>query len=268
METFLPQLAGTAVGSLTLEQLSQHTSGLPVLPRILTYAAVQSSSRVWTTDEFIDEIRDYKLPFKPGTRAAYSNVGFRLLAAVIEAVERKDFHQVLRERILQPFKLQDTILQRSSEPIEGLARGYGPIPLFLFLGPPRLLPLPNWNYSMLIGAGGLVSTVRDLFLWDRALSRWAAEDPEWATKYFSGGGLYGHGYNYGWGLTPARSGRPLFQSHTGGTPGFFSLIIRVPQTDSVAIVLSNSYWRERPDEGDLHDRLVDLLADPARWERQ
>lgn len=257
---YISELEGTEVGSLRLLYLSQHSSGLPVLPHLTKYLQVQMSSKVWTTKDFIEEVRTYQTDFEPGTKYQYSNVAYRLLGAIIERVEKKPFEDVLQARILTPFEMTDTYLERSDEVPDGLAKPYGPIKRFWSFGEAVNLPLPNWNYSMLTGAGGMVSSIRDFFKWDRALAKIKKKNPGFTNQYFIGGGPAD--YSYGWDTKRANkeTGLPYYHMHTGGTPGFSSLIIRVPELDAAIVLLVNSFWSEVPGESHFYRELVKELA--------
>jgi len=257
---YIPELKGTEVGDIRLLYLSQHSSGLPMLPHLTKYLQVQLSSKVWTTKDFIEEVRTYKPDFEPGTKYQYSNVAYRLLGAIIERVEKKPFEDVLQARILTPFKMTETYLEHSNEVPEGLAKPYGPIKKFWYFGEGVNLPLPNWNYSMLTGAGGMVSSIRDFFKWDRALAKIKKQNPDFTNKYFIGGGPAD--YSYGWDTKRANkeTGLPYYHMHTGGTPGFSSLIIRVPELDAVAVLFVNSFWSEVAGESHFYRELVKELS--------
>ncbi len=63
--------------------------------------------------------------FCPGTRAQYSNTGYEILAWVIEAVERKPYHEVLAQRVARPLGLASLrALQPDEVEVRGLASGH------------------------------------------------------------------------------------------------------------------------------------------------
>ncbi|MFJ6675698.1 serine hydrolase domain-containing protein [Actinosynnema sp. NPDC091369] len=97
---FLPEVAG----SVTIHQLLTHTSGLgrPAInpPR-------PPGQEQWTTlDEIfagtVDYIRGLPLNFTPGTRSAYSNDGYYVLAAIVAQLSGQSFYDYVREHVFTP----------------------------------------------------------------------------------------------------------------------------------------------------------------------
>jgi D-alanyl-D-alanine carboxypeptidase len=82
---------------ITVEHLLMHTSGL------IRGASMTADSRfdVWA-------LRETEVGFAPGERFYYSNVGYRTLGYALEAVAGLDYPQLLRQRILEPFGLENT----------------------------------------------------------------------------------------------------------------------------------------------------------------
>src|SRR5690606_36355955 len=102
----------------------------------------------------------------PGTRFAYSNLGYALVGQVVEAVTGRGFTDVVRERLLDPLGLSGTAFEQ-------------PLGSRVAVGA-RILD-GAWDYLPLSGPGvfspigGLFSTVTDL-------ARWAG----WLASAFAG----------------------------------------------------------------------------------
>ena len=95
---------------------------------------------------------------------------------------------------------------------------------------------------VLLPAGMLLSTLADLARWDAVLNRRALLRPEswqllWTEALLNDG--KGSGYCLGWFVGSMR-GRPLLE-HSGGTPGFTTQVLRLPQDRLTVIVFGNSY---------------------------
>lgn len=210
VEDFLLETQGTAVGSIQIKHLLSMRSGLPYIEPWPTKLRSQLFNLNWTQEEAIREITKYSISFDPGANFQYSNIGYTLLSLIISRIDGKPFSKVLEERIFSPFGMSNTYLDIGRKSEEVLATGY-----FAILE--RLFPMPNWNYSLLQGAGGVVSNVSDLSRWAAALTRRSREDLRFRSR------LFGHAsveiYNYGWSLT--KSG---LLRHSGETPGFCSYI--------------------------------------------
>ena len=78
--------------------------------------------------------------------------------------------------------------------------------------------MPNWNYSFLKGAGGIVSSAVDLVKWHVGFSRFLSKNPEVQKVLFNKSEEI-H-YRYGW----FALGEGLI-AHGGETPGFCSYIV-------------------------------------------
>jgi D-alanyl-D-alanine carboxypeptidase len=136
---------------VTIEHLLTHTSGIPNLSMDSGYW--RTTARLeHTLDELIAPVRERPLDFTPGTRFAYNNTGYNLLALVIERVAGEEFFAFLERRIVQPLALKHTGAGNDKRLIPGLVTGYQ-------AGPRPAWPIANSN---LHAAGGLVSTVDDL----------------------------------------------------------------------------------------------------------
>ncbi|MFI5564817.1 serine hydrolase domain-containing protein [Amycolatopsis japonica] len=150
---------------ITVRQLLQHTSGLP---RDLATEDTWASGPEVDTERFEhfdsdDQIRlsvtKQPLQFKPGTSWAYSNTGYNVLGLLVEKITRKPLERALAERITGPLHLRDTSLPRDFPfLIRPAAHGYEQ----LYDAPRGLTDVTTYNYSRYFGAGGMVSSGKDL----------------------------------------------------------------------------------------------------------
>lgn len=150
---------------ITVRQLLQHTSGLP---RDLAPEDTWASGPEVDTERFEhfdsdDQIRlsvtKQPLQFKPGTSWAYSNTGYNVLGLLVEKTTRKPLERALAERITGPLHLRDTSLPRDFPfLIRPAAHGYEQ----LYDAPRGLTDVTTYNYSRYFGAGGMVSSGKDL----------------------------------------------------------------------------------------------------------
>ena len=62
--------------------------------------------------------------WQPGTKMAYSNVGYSVLAAVLEQVYQRDFDSLMREQVLTPLALHDTVMSNAEATHGEYAQGY------------------------------------------------------------------------------------------------------------------------------------------------
>ncbi len=102
--------------SVTIRQLLQHSSGLPNTgPEIIgwihyTEDRAARGGRGLDQLSFVkDKLSNYnELQFTPGSRSAYSNIGYVVLAALIEKKSGLDYETYLRRQILEPLHMDAT----------------------------------------------------------------------------------------------------------------------------------------------------------------
>ena len=94
----------------TTHHLLSHTSGLSGLPLLMRVAA--------TT---------LRAGFEPGSRWVYSNIGYVLLGFLLEAIDKKPFAEVIRQRVFKPLGMNSSAPIISNEIRERVAVGYGPL---------------------------------------------------------------------------------------------------------------------------------------------
>src|SRR5215468_10684112 len=99
--------------SIMIRQLLNHTSGL------VDYEDVMAKQYGNAPDDQIPQIHDTGVlalmeketttKFPPGSRWAYSNSGYCVLAMVVEKVSGKPFARFLHDRIFEPLKMSSTV---------------------------------------------------------------------------------------------------------------------------------------------------------------
>jgi CubicO group peptidase (beta-lactamase class C family) len=107
----VPQPEGAA--PITVGDLLSHTSGIVAGIDATPEAAFQ----VWS-------LRDLPAKTKPGERFHYSNVGYKALGLVLEAVDGRPYPDVIRERVLAPLGMSATEPAITHDIRERLAVGY------------------------------------------------------------------------------------------------------------------------------------------------
>ncbi len=211
---------------ITLLDLATHTAALP---REMGEAPESAAPRAWPTRvERAAWLARYDLPWKPGAIAAYSNVGFDLLADAIESVGGKPYPDFLRERVVKPLGMADTTFWPTSEQCARLMIGTG-------LGGAG----PCVDTRATDGSGGLYSTGDDMVRWLRhnlddqsdilALSH-AVYRPRQglaaAIGFDEAGPMAGLGL--GWVIVAAEGIRPMLIAKSGGGVGFMSYMAFAP----------------------------------------
>lgn len=136
--------------AITVRQLLGHRSGLPEYPGYGDLVPL-------TRNEAIRNALVLPLRFRPGKRTAYSNVGYTVLAAIVERAARQPFAVAVRRLVFVPAGMAKTgFFGERRWAADEIAVGYGNRP-----GRHRAAPV-SWSVQ---GAGGALSTTGDLLKW-------------------------------------------------------------------------------------------------------
>ena len=234
---------------ITLHHLLTHTSGIHNYTDL--YPELKNKLNICLEhkpEEVIAYFKDLPLDFAPGSRWSYSNSGYFLLGLVIEKVSGESYETFVQKNILQPLAMSESGYDRSSAILKNRASGYSiDRPYY------DIVNAPCWDVSLLLGAGGLYSTVTDLYKWDQALYTDQLVSKESMNTIFTStvpippglGFPDGAAYGYGW-IISRHLGHQLVE-HSGGVNGFVADLARYPDDQVTIIVLSNTDW-EKPDQ--------------------
>src|SRR5258708_27257844 len=96
---------------ITIHHLLTHTSGIPN-NEISDFS--KGIATPYTPDELIETFRSRRLAFAPGTKWAYTNTEYYLLAWIIERVSGKKYGAYLAGHIFTPLKMTHSDLSSSS----------------------------------------------------------------------------------------------------------------------------------------------------------
>jgi len=253
--------------AITLRHLLQHTSGLPdTIPAMIGWVHYDDSVRNQT------EVVKRQLPaFKrlksaPGSRAAYSNLNYMVLGAVIEAASGDTYESYVTKNILQPLGMSRTAFVYTP----GLAghAAAGTLPVVHYYTP--LLPI-------LLDARALISQRQGKLFWlnrvyidatpSTGLIGSAPDVARLMLAYLNGGELEGGrilrpesisllteappvgGRGLGWAVGDTVGLR--FLEHWGGGPGFATFMRLYPDRRLGIAMLANGTDLDRAGLADL-----------------
>ena len=213
---------------ITLDHLLTHTSGIPNVNNLPTYAEKSRSKLALV--EIIPLFKEKPLEFQPGARFRYSNSNYNLLAFIIEKASGKQYGEFLEENIFRPLGMNATGNDDGSDTlIPNRASGYVPA------GMQDVENAPLLNWSVKTGNGSLYSTVEDLYKWDRALYSDTILKKATRDRMFTD---YG-GFGYGWFVRKKFDRRVV--AINGRSPGFTSSLDRFIDDDVAIILAANTY---------------------------
>ncbi len=231
ISTYLPDYPQG--GAITVHHLLTHTAGIPNYTSFPDY--IQKQRTAMTLDEIIAWFSDKPLEFTPGERYSYSNSGYTLLTNLIEAVSAQSYADYLQHHIFEPLGMTHSGYDQSAPIVPHRASGYAP-------AEEGYQNAAFIDMSIPSGAGGLYSTVEDLYQWDQALYTNAVLSESSRQMIFAPAVGMGEengnaDYGYGWVIDHAYERDRV--GHGGRIDGFTSSIARYPNEQVVIIVLSN-----------------------------
>lgn len=199
---YLPYLSKEKASQITIHQLLSHTSGIShynALPAI-GVSLGEFGNTNYTPKALVELIDKTPLLSTPGTEFYYSSLGYDLLGAILEEVSGKSFAELLDEKIVQPLKLKNTGFGTNAYVSEELAKGYRYREVYgwdwwFSEHGGKTIEAPFRDQSTAYAAGGMHSTVEDLFIWSEAVQSHKLLSPE-LTKIMLTPNKHGH--CYGW----------------------------------------------------------------------
>lgn len=239
--------------NITIKHLLTHTSGL------INYTDLLLEMEEVPEDTSIDFVlglfKDELLIFEPGTQWVYNNSGYVLLGCVVEKVSELSFDEYLKENIFKPLEMNDTGTYYDKME-EDYAVGY--------VGITELTPVEADEILLKIayGAGNILSTVNDMYKWDRALQTEKLVKKETLDMIFDiqekmpESEVYTFdGYGFGWFIeNNPELGKIV--SHGGNTLSYSAQLSKYVDKDITIIITTNAgnYFLDTIDK-----TLVDII---------
>jgi len=215
----------------TIRQLLNHTSGI----RNYKEGEFDSKKYYATTDDALKSFAYDSLVFEPGTKYAYTSLGYTLLAAIIENVSKTSFEDFLKKNIFLPAGMESTLIDKQREIILNRVRGYEKNAERKFVNAPLA------DLSIKIAGGGLLSTAQDLLLFSKALFENKLIQPSTFEMMTKRSKLKdGKEFNDGLGFSLQFENDSLkYFSRIGAGTGFSSLLLIDPLHKTASVHLIN-----------------------------
>lgn len=244
--------------SITLEDLSTHTSGLPRMPANLAPKDPGNPYADYSVEQLYQFLSSYQLTRDIGAQYEYSNLGGGLLGHVLARRAGMDYEALVKTRICEPLGMSSTRITLSPEMKARLATGHNA----------SMDPVSNWDLPTLAGAGALRSTANDMLAFLAANLGYTKSPlaPAMAAMLTlrRPTGVGDLEIALGWHVFKSNGKEIVW--HNGGTGGYRSFFGFDPKTQVGVVVLSNAETTAGVDDIGRHllDPQVPLLPAPKQ----
>lgn len=237
---------------ISLHHLLTHSAGFP--------GAIGDDYQAISAEEFINLAMKTPLLFEEGDRFEYSNVGYSILAILIEKLSEKTYEQFLRDELFKPAGMWGTGYVLPEWTGKKMAVGYRKEKNW------GQLNEKNWGeegpYWHLKGNGGILSTPADMLRWHQALRGdeilSEAAKKKYYEKHIAEGPDAQSFYGYGWAIFPTPRGTKLV-THNGGNGIFLADFLRYEEEEVVIYYTTNSV---NPQNRDVAWEVAQMIFDP------
>lgn len=264
---YLPEMQlvypGDAPSPITVRQLLSHTSGLgDYIPALIGW--MHFEEEIYDQTALLQQHlpNHNRLKTAPGTEAAYTNLGYHMLGAVIESVTDMSYETYVVERVLAPLEMTGTGFLYQPDLAAHEARGSQPFfdmftPLLPFIADTGALydgrnGASWWTHRVYIDvtpSTGLIGSAREAALLGNALLEGGSFAELGAQMRPSSEQPLGR--TLGW--ADFENGERPWVQHRGGGPGFATVLRVYPDEDLVVVIMANGTALDR-------DGLATMLA--------
>jgi len=220
--------------TITIQHLLNNTSGIRDYTWLMVLARMSFEAQTKRkTEEILNLIsRQDGLQFNPGDEYYYSNSNYFLLGVIIERITGITVGEFADKNIFKPLKMNNTVIHEShSQIIKNAAKGY--------------VPDPNEHFkfkqkSIIKGAGGVHSTIMDMFIWDQNFIRSSIGGEDFLSTLTTPAKLNnGKTVQYACGLEVKNHKGLKTVGHTGYTESFSANMTRFPDQNITVVCLAN-----------------------------
>lgn len=226
---------------ITLRDLATHRSGLPRLPTNMPFGDMSNPYADYTEAMLIDFLRGYTLTRDIGSQYEYSNLGAGLLGYLLSQRVGMDYEVLVKQRILIPLGMHDTMIALGVSQKSRFAQGYDA----------AMQPVRAWDLPTLAGAGALRSTASDMLIFLAAASGLKPTPLAPAFALMLAERLPGPQQQVdtglAWMVVKSPTGEIVF--HDGGTAGFRTIMAFDPAKKRGVVVMTNA--AAEPSSNDL-----------------
>jgi CubicO group peptidase (beta-lactamase class C family) len=192
------------------------------------------------------------LAYPPGTKWAYSNLGYLTLGLLIHHVTGEYYGDFLQERIFKPLGMNTTRIISEADIVPDRAAGYRLVKSEL-KNQEWVAPMVNTTAD-----GSLYFSILDLAKWDSALYgdkllKHSSLDQMWSPAKLKSGQPNKDDYGFGWFIGERKGHHVIY--HDGAWQGFKTAIARYVNDQLTVVVLAN-LAEAKP--GDIAEHIAEI----------
>ena len=233
---------------ITFKSLANHTSGLPRLPSNLDLEKINPDNPYKEYNEIdLENYLEKSLLIDDTLKGKYlySNLGAGLLGYTLSKIENVSYEDLLKNHIFSKYKMFNTTLNHndlSEVLVKGLDANGNEV--------------PNWELSVLAGAGGIKSNVKDLAKFGIAQLDTLNKELE-LTRQKTIEVNNNMNIGLGWHIIKSKSNNKLYW-HNGGTGGYTSSMSSDIKNKIGVVILSN-VSAYNPSRGNIDKLCFELI---------
>ncbi|MBC6493039.1 serine hydrolase domain-containing protein [Flavihumibacter stibioxidans] len=206
---------------ITIRHLLSHRSGIHNITRDKSYYEWNTTPR--QRAELVKVISDSGSDFEPDFKAEYSNSNYILLSFILEEIYGEPYAKLLEQQIIKPLGLKYTAFGSVINSANNESQSYKYVK--------NWVKQPETHTSVLLGAGGVISTPADITKFAEALfgGKLLSQKSMDEMLVVKDG--------FGLGIYPVPVNDKKAMGHTGGIEGFASVFVNLKDI-GVTIALS------------------------------
>ncbi len=224
---------------VTVRQLLQHISGVPDFVKTKEFTEIYATDDYFKAREHLRIISSYPTLFEPGTASFYANINFIIISFIIENLTGMDYGEYMQKEVFIPLGMKKAQVDLPDLSVADRVQGYN--------RENDKTVAVNKNIQWMRGAGDIIGTVDDLYCLNLAIKHRLLLSNEAWQIILTPSPIN----NMGFGCTLFSTKDKALIRHNGGSAGFRTLHLQIPEDDFDLIFLSNFGF------GDFREKIIE-----------
>lgn len=213
---------------ITIRHLMYHMSGLRDFNQLKEIYGEYEVQHRPNMKQAVSRLVSHPLNFEPGTDTRYSNINYTILALIIENVSGMTYADYMKQKVFTPLGMKNARVDALGLVVANRVRGYE-------INGDDIIAMERNNPDSFIGAGDIIATVDDVYCLNLAIKHQKLLKPETWAQVLTPSPISTFGLGC---IVQDWHGKKRIQ-HNGGSGGFRTLHIQLPEDDLDIILLSN-----------------------------